>query len=186
MCYIIFLATFVIFSGSFGYSQGLPGTEALSQLKKETQIFESVVEEVLKQNFNHPYAIAGQPKAAYLRGFGVSVSFHLKVNRGTIRTFYGEMRNPLVNAPRTTTEKKLETIRSNMIETLADFGSALKQLSAKDRIAICAHIEDRNELDTSKNRFILVLIAKKGDIEKVAAKTLTMKDFAKLVDIVQY
>ena len=186
MWYIIPLLTFALFSGSFGYAQGLPGTEGLSQLKKETRIFESVVEEVLKQSFNHPYAIAGQPKAAYLKGYGVSVSFHLKVNRGTIRTLYGEMRNPLVNAPNVTTVEKLETIRSTMIETLADFGGTLKQLSGQDRIAICAHIEDRNELDTSKNRSILVLVAKKGDIEKVAAKTLPMTEFEKLVDVIQY
>ncbi len=149
MYYILSLITIFLLTGISGYAQSLPGTESLAQLKKETRILESIVLEVLKQHFNHPYAIAGEPKATYLKDYGVTINFHLKINRGTIRTFQGEVSNPLVGAPGSKREQ-VQTVKSIMVETLGDFGATLKMLEGKDRIAVCAHIEDRNELDTSE------------------------------------
>ncbi len=185
MCYIISLLTVFLFTGISGDAQDLPTTESLAQLKKESQIFESIVQEVLKQQFTHPYAIAGEPKATYLKGFGVSLSFHLRINRGTIRTFYREVESPLVNAPGTKS-KQLQIVRMTMIETLADFGSTLKELDSGERIAICAHVEDRNELDTSKNRLIIALSVKKADIEQYVTKAISMAEFRKRVQILEY
>jgi hypothetical protein len=172
-------------AGVLSFGQSLPGTESLAQLKKETRILESVIEEILRQNFDHPYAIAAGPKAAYLRDYGVTVSFHLKINRGTIRTLFGETASPLVNAPGSK-EKQVQTVRSSMIDALADYGDTLKKLNGTDRIAICAHIEDRNELDQSKNRSILVVSARKGDIEKFSTKSITLEEFRSRTDVIQY
>jgi hypothetical protein len=185
MCYILSLLAVFLFTGVTGYAQALPGSESLAQLKKESRIFESIVEEVLKQHFNHPFALAGKPKAAYLEDYGVSVSFHLRINRGTIRTFSEEVRNPLVNAPGSK-EGQVQIVRSAMIGTLADFGGTLKQLLDKDRIAICAHIEDRNELDTSNNMSLLVISVKKSDVEQFTTKTITLDEFKKRVEVLEY
>jgi hypothetical protein len=185
MSNVVSLLAILSFAGVFGIAQGLPGTESLAQLKKETRIFEGVIEEILRQNFNHPYAIAGEPKAAYLRDYGVTVSFHLKINRGTIRTFFGETRSPLVSAPGSK-QKQVQTVRSTMIGVLADFGATLKKLDGTDRIAICAHIEDRNEIDKSKNRSILVVSVKKDDIEQFSMKSITLEEFKSRTDVLQY
>jgi len=185
MCYIISLLVIFFFTGITSHAQSLPGTEALAQLKKETRIFESIVTEVLKQHFTHPYALAGEPKASYLEDYGVVVSFHLKINRGTIRTFSGQMRSPLVNAPGSNQEQ-VQTVRSTMIDTLSDFGTTLKKLDGEDRIAICAHIEDRNELDTSKNRSILVVTVRKKDVDLCTTKSITAEEFRKRVEVLQY
>ena len=185
MCYIISLLAFFLFTGVSGYAQELPGTESLAQLKKESRIFESIIEEVLKQHFNHPFAIAGKPKATYLENYGVSVTFHLRINRGTIRTFSEEVRNPLVNAPGSR-KGQVKTVKTAMIDTLADFGGTLKKLLSQDRIAICAHVEDRNELDTSNNMSIVVVNVKKGDIEQFATKAITLEEFKQRVEVLEY
>jgi hypothetical protein len=172
-------------AGVAGYAQDASDGESLAQLKRESRIFESIVREVLQQQFNHPYAIAGEPKAAYLEGYGVSLTFHLRINRGTIRTFYREVESPLVNAPGTKS-KQLQIVRSTMIDTLGNFGGTLKKIDPEERIAICAHVEDRNELDQSKNRLIIVLSAKKSDIDQYVTRAITMADFKKRVDVVEY
>jgi hypothetical protein len=174
-----------LLTGISGNAQSLPGTESLAQLKKETRIFESIIQEILKQHFDHPYAIAAEPKAAYLRDYGVSISFHLKINRGTIRTFSGETTSSLVNAPGSK-QTQVQTVRATMIDTLADFGTTLKRLNGNDRIAICAHIEDRNELETSKRTSILVVSAKKTDIEQLSMKSITLDEFKSRTDVLQY
>ena len=182
---LVSLLSVLSFAGVFAVAQSLPGTESLAQLKKETQIFEGVIEEILRQNFSNPYAIEGEPKAAYLQSYGVVVSFYLRINRGTIRTFFGESKNPLVSAPGSK-ERQVQTVRSSMIDALADFGDTLKRLDGTDRIAICAHIEDRNELDESKNRSILVVSVKKDDIEQFSMKSITLDEFKSRTEVLQY
>jgi hypothetical protein len=73
-----------------------------------------------------------------------------------------------------------------MIQTLADFGGTLKEIEPTERVAISAHVEDRNELDQSKNRLIIVLSVKKSDVDQYVTKAITMADFKKRISVVEY
>jgi hypothetical protein len=168
-----------------GQAQGKLDVESLALLKKDTRIFESIIEEVLKQHFDNPFAIAGEPKATYLKEYGVSVSFHLKINRGTLRTFYGEVKSPLIGKVRSK-EQQLQTVRETMEEALADYGGTLKQLRAQERIAICAHIEDRNELDSAKGRTVLVLSVQKQHVDAYTTRKIGLDEFREQVEVVKY
>jgi hypothetical protein len=168
-----------------GQAQAKLDVESLVLLKKDTRIFESIIEEVLKQHFDNPFAIAGEPKATYLKDYGVSVSFHLKINRGTIRTFYGEVKSPLIGKARSK-EQQLRTVRETMEEALADYGGTLKQLQAQERIAICAHIEDRNELDSAKGRTVIVISVQKRDVDSYTMRKIGLDEFRKQVELLEY
>jgi hypothetical protein len=168
-----------------GQAQEKLDVKSLALLKKDTRIFESIIEEVLKQHFDNPFAIAGEPKATYLKDYGVSVSFHLKINRGTIRTFYGEVKSPLIGKRRTK-EQQLETVRETMEEALADYGGTLKQIQAEERIAICAHIEDRNELDSAKSRTVIVLSVPKQAVDSYTMRKIGLDQFREQVEVLKY
>ena len=185
MWYIIVLLAFLIFGGQVGRGQDLVDREMLAQIKRDSRILESIIGEVLRQNFENPFAIAAEPQASYLQGYGVVVSFHLKINRGTIRGFYGEIRN---SGSRSTVSKteQLEKVERIMVQALADYGSTVKQLSSTDKVTICAHIEDRNELDPSKNRTDMIISARRQDIDQYLMKRITFEEFEKRIRLTEY
>lgn len=171
--------------GAFAYSQETPGEGSMASIKKESRIFESIVGEVLKQSFDNPFALAAEPQAAYLPDYGIVVSFHLKINRGTIRAFYGPIINPVTNSPQTTREQ-LETVRDTIIQALADYGNTIKDLPLKQRISICAHVEDRNELDTTKNRTDIIISVVKEDVELYTTRKIDYDEFRERIELVEY
>ena len=118
-------------------------------------------------------------------GYGVTVVFHLKINRGTVRTFYGAMKSTHLKG-RANKEKQLELVRTAILETLTNFASTLKSLDSRERIALCAHIEDRNEIDTSNNRSIIVFSVEKNDVELLATEKIGLDDFKKRVQQLEY
>ena len=154
-------------------------------LKREAQIFEGIVHNVLKQNFPTPFAISNAPKGTYLQGYGVVVFFHLNLNRGKIRTPFGEIDPPKGVG----TKKKGEQIRlvkETMISCLADYGGTIKQLGGHDRISISAHLEDRNELDPTKRTTVMVLTVSKDDVDLVAMKKISLGQFKERLHVLRY
>lgn len=157
----------------------------LSLLKRDTQVFERIVSEVVKQNFTHPFAFPAEPEGVYLNGYGVVVSFHLNINRSFIRTPFGDKRIRGMEETRST-EEQIQILRTALISCLADYGITFKQLTGEDRIAVSAHVEDRNELDPSKNRTIVLLSVSKSDVERYARKEISLEEFKRRVESVLY
>ena len=157
----------------------------LERLKQDGQIFERIVHEVLKQNFSDPFAITGEPRGAYLRGYGMLFSFQINVNRRTIRTPFGEVRDPRPVTERTT-EEHMRVIKNALMDALVEYGDSIRQLGGHDRISIAAYVDDRNELDPRKSRRTLVLTAAKDDLDLVAMKKISLENFRDRVDVVEY
>lgn len=185
MWYILLLVFCLSLNGASALGQLEVQKGELSNLKKNSQIFERIIGEILRQNFDNPFAIAAEPQAAYLPGYGVALSFHLRINRGTIRGFYGEIKNPLAGDARSKAEQ-LEVVRKAMLQALADYGNTIKELGSKERISICAHVEDRNELDPSRNRTDIILSAAKSDVDLYAMKKISIEEFSQRVEVVEY
>jgi hypothetical protein len=154
-------------------------------LKKDTQILERIVHEILKQNFPDPFALTAEPRGAYLQGYGVTLSFQLNINRAKIRTLFGEMTAPKSMGQKTK-DQQLHLLKDIMIQCLADYGLTVKQLAPHDRITIQAHVQDRNELDPAKNNTVIVLTASKDDINLLATRRLTDDQFKERVHILEY
>lgn len=181
MWYILFLWVLLVLGGPAHAQKGLD----LALLKRHAQIFEGIVRNVLLQNFPNPFAISEEPRGTYLQGYGIMVFFHLNINRGKIRTPFGEIDAPKTVADRTK-EEKIRVVRDSMIQCLADYGSTIKQLNGHDRITISAHLEDRYELDPNKSTTVLVLAVSKDAVDLYATRKISLEKFKDKVQIVRY
>ena len=158
-------------------------------LKQDALIFRGIVHEVLKANFPHRFALEAEPLVTYLQGYGMVVSFELFINRPDIPTpFSQEVRSKEGKAaqPPKSKQEQVELVRQKMIACLADYGSAFKQLSSHDRIAISAHIEDRAEIDEAGRRSVLVMSASMDDIQLLAMRRITSDQFQQRVNVIRY
>ena len=185
MWYILCGLIGLVVTGPAVYAGQVGVDSTLIELKKDARVFERIVTEVLRQNFENPFAIAADPQAAYLPGYGVVISFQLKLNRSTIRGFSGDILNPSVSDGRTT-EEQIELVRQTVIRSLADYASTLKHLRSDERVAICAHIEDRNELDPLKKRTDIVGSSTKGDIDDYVTRKINLDEFKRRVQLLEY
>lgn len=185
------LAFAVLIAGSAVHAQGMLDFDSL---KRDTQVFEKIVDERLKQDFSNPFAITGDPQAAYLQGYGVVVQFHLNINRARIRTPFGEIEAPQRNAGRNLAgrpvadpkKEQLNRVRQILIECLANYAGAIRQLNAHDRISISAHIEDRNELDPVLRKTVMVVTTTRDDIDLLAMRKINNQDFKTKVQVLEY
>lgn len=178
----LILALLLLFSlGSVNAQQ----SSNLVVLKRDTQILERIVSEVLKQNFTNPFAITAEPRGAYLQGYGVTLSFQLNINRATIRTPFGELKASRTVGQRSK-DQQIKLVKDTMVQCLADYGNTIKQLGPHDRLTIQAHIEDRNELDPAKTITVLVLSVLKDDLNLLATRRVTLDQFKERVNVLQY
>ena len=176
------LLSLIVLSSTIGWAQPAPD---LVKLRNQTEIFENIIGEVLRQNFDNPFALEDEPQAAYLPGYGVVVSFFLRINRATVRTPFGNMPTPRAKA-KLSAQEQIQKIKEIMIQTLGDYGNALTQVSKGDKIAVCAHVEDRNEIETSKRETTIILTVLKSDVDLYAAREVTMDQFANRIEILEY
>lgn len=168
----------------------------LATLKQDTQVFERIIDERLRQVFTSPYALSSEPHAAYLQGYGVVISFQLNINRAKIRTPFGDVdapqiyggpgKNPASAYVADKRDEQIKRVKEILIECLADYARAIKQLSAHDRISISAHIEDRNELDPERRRIVMVVSASRDDVDLLALNKITPEDFREKLLVTEY
>ena len=153
-------------------------------LKRDTQVFEGIIASVLRQNFEF-FEIDAEPKAAYLDGFGITVDFRLKINRSSIRSPFGE-RPQTGKTPGRTVRQHIQTVRAAMVRILADYGGSIKQLEPGQKIAITAHIEDRNVIDPVHASTVIVFSVNKEDVELFSQRKLALGGFSQRVSITEY
>lgn len=162
---------------------GAPGVK-LDELKRDSRVFERIIGEILRQNFTNPFAVAAEPQGAYLPGYGMVVSFHLKINRSSIRGFWGEVgSSPAAGGSR---EEQLETVRRLLIQALSDYASTMKSLDPGDRVSICAHVEDRTELNPGVARVDIVAVSRKSDIDLYTTRKISLDEFRARVELLEY
>ena len=176
------LSTFFLFFVA-GTTTFAAGNLDLTLLKRNTRIFEGIVNEVVKQNFPNPFALTGAAEASYLQEYGVVVSLHLNINRATIRTPFGLM--PTQQEERSK-EEQLRILKDSLVRCLADYGDTFKQLSGGDFIAITAHVEDRNELDPTRNTTIVIISASKENVDSLTMGRISSEQFQERVRITEY
>jgi len=161
--------------------------EKLQVVKRDTALFSKILGEVLKHSFDNPFAISADPHGSYLEGYGISISFLLRINRGSIRGIYGETRYRK-NTPGEVLSKqeKLALVRKITSRTLVDYGGTIRGLNDKERISICAHVEDRNEWDSGKKMSVIVVSGTRDEIIEMSKADLSDDDLLKQLKILEY
>ena len=155
----------------------------LPLLKRNTQIFEGIVNEIVQQNFPNPFAVTGGAEASYLQEYGIVVSLHLNINRSTLRTPFGLVPT---NQEVRSKEEQLSILKDSMVRCLGDYGGTFKQLSGGHFIAITAHVEDRNELDPTRNTTIVIISASKENVDSLTMGRISSQQFQERIRISEY
>ena len=155
----------------------------LTALKKNTQVFEGIVHEILKHNFPGRFAITAGPEGSYLEGYGVVIFFHLNINRPQIRTPFGLVPARGKRLPK---EEQLRILKDSMIRCLADHGNTFKQLSGQQRISINAYVEDRNERQSNEKRTVLVISASKESVHLFVTQKISFEQFKQQTSVIEY
>lgn len=160
----------------------------MTAFKNEARIFERVVGEVLRQDFTHPFALESEPLTTYINGYGVVVTFHLKINRPTFQgiSAAAEEEPRQEQAGKRDTQQQIELVERRMVECLADFGRSLRQLNSNEHITISAHIEDRSALNPRTGKTVLTLTALKDDVDTYSASRLSFEEFRDKVRKLRY
>jgi hypothetical protein len=184
--WIKILLGMLLLQGQFALAGPLNG-ERLQQVKRDTALFSKIVGEVLKQSFDNPFALSVEPQGSYLEGYGVSISFLLRINRGSIRGIYGETRYPenSRNAGMSK-EEKLALVKKITSRTLVDYGGTIRGLDDEDRVSISAHIEDRNEWDSTDKMTIIVVSSTKKEINQMSKEDLSDADILRQLNTLEY
>ncbi len=181
----IFLAAF-LFHGSLAPALAV-SPEKLEKVKRDTALFSKIVGEVLKQSFDNPFALSSEPQGSYLEGYGVSVSFLLRINRGSIRGFYGEIRYPEKSGEAgLSKEEKLQLVKKITSRTLVDYGGTIRGLDDHEKVSISAHVEDRNEWDPAGKMTIIVVSGTKKEITLMSRKDLPDEDLLRQLNTLEY
>ena len=154
-------------------------------LKQDTHVFERIVDERVKLNFTNPFAMTASSQASYMQGYGVVVTFRLRIDRARIRLPIGEVDAP-DKLSRKQVEKQIRRVREILMECLSNHADSIKQLGAHDRISISAHIEDRNQLDPIKRRRVLVVTTTKDNADLLAMRQITPAEFQERLHVLDY
>ena len=157
----------------------------LTELKQDTHVFERIVDERVKLNFANPFAMTGSSQASYMQGYGVLVTFHLRIDRGKIRLPFGEIDAPN-KLNKEAVKKQIARVQEILSECLSTHAGSIKQLGAHDRISISAHIEDRNELDPLARRRVLVITTTKDNADLLAMRRITQDEFMSRLHVLDY
>ncbi|MGH9341383.1 MAG: hypothetical protein ACRD1R_17810 [Acidobacteriota bacterium] len=186
MRYFRLILFFIVIGNAPRLWAGPENSLDLEAFKRDTRIFESIMSERLKQNFPNPFAITAQPIGAYLPGYGMALSFSLNINRATITWPWGELQAPRRVGGYRNKRDQISQLQATILGCLANYGHTIKQLSSRDRISVYVHVDDRNELDPTKNTTILVFTAKRSDIEAFTTQVITYEEFSRKVEVAEY
>lgn len=179
--------TLLVFFSIFVLESPVAGQARLNliNLKQDTHVFEKIVDERVKLNFTNPFAMTANSQASYVQGYGVVVTFHLRIGRAKIRLPFDE-----IDAPDTLNnkevEKEIRKVREILIDCLSTHADSIKQLGAHDKISISAHIEDRNELDPIMRIRVLVVTTTKDNADLLAMRQITPGEFRQRLHVLNY
>ncbi len=167
-------------------SEPAAGAPNYSQLRGEIEQFQAVIESTVLQNSRG--TILSSPKGTYLDDYGAVFSMEASLYR--IRPL-----SPFSRAPHSRKElddayrgmlRRVEHLKKNMLQAVAEHGSLLQQLKPTDNLAVIVHLF--NGFNDPKRPYPSQLIfrAKVGAISDYHQGTITMEELVRQVQISQF
>ena len=175
----------------------------LIDMKKDSLVFERILDERLKLVFSNPFVVMAGSQASYIKGYGVVVTLHLRTDRFSlfanpfadlkdtsskeekVQVFRNLLRSRS-QSPQGKTGEKVQKIQEILIECLSTNFHTFRQLGAQEKISISVHIEDRNELDPIKRHRILVVTTTKDNGDLLAMRQITADEFRERLHFLDY
>jgi hypothetical protein len=159
-----------------------------SGIKRELAVFQGVVDATLKQHLPGPFPLLGTTKGTYLPEYGAV--FNVEVNVYQIRQL-----SPFDVRPLTEKElsdaynqmlDRIKTVKGLLVKIIGDHGANLELLKPEENVTVVAHLfaaaSDRKREFPSQ----VVFSAKKSVIEGYRERKLSLEEFVKNMQVLQY
>jgi hypothetical protein len=157
----------------------------LGELRKQIELFESVLNQSLKQAFGGPFDTLDGAQGAYLPGYGVVFSFEVNlspvINMGPFNPVPTPKREAAQRAEELRRRDKAKAIAD---EVLANFGQTLSSLGPNESVAVIIHTAAAHP-DKVERSTIVVSVDKKS-IEERQANTIDRPQFARKLTTTEY
>ena len=159
----------------------------LQQLKRECELFETIVLTALGQAVPNPLFIAEKPRGAYLDGYGITFSFTLNMNRSLVLfPKPSTQKTQPVPTDDTSLARNMAAVRKCLTEILGQYGATLKQLPGDSKISIIAHVLKRSVDPNLQTNRIMILTITRADVEQYQREKISFEDFKKRVSYLEY
>lgn len=158
----------------------------LQQLKRECELFETIVLTALGQAVPNPLFIAEKPRGTYLDGYGITFSFTLNLNRSLILFPRPSQQKAQPANDDSSLARNMADVRKCLIEILGQYGATLKQLPVDSKISIIAHVLKRSVDPNLQTNRIMILTITRADVEQYQREKISFEDFKKRVSYLEY
>lgn len=157
----------------------------LEEMKKQIELFETVLNQSLTQAFGGPYDTLDKGQGAYLPGYGVVFSFEVSLS---------PLQNmgPFSPAPTPKSEelqREQENRRRDKAKAVADqvltnFGQILRQLAPGESVAVVIHTVAAHPHKVERST--IVVSAEKSLIEQRQNSTIAQAEFVRKLTTTEY
>ena len=159
-----------------------------SGIKRDLAVFQGVVDATLKQHLPGPFPLLGSTKGTYLPEYGAV--FTVEVNVYQIRQLSPFDVRPLtekeLSDAYTQMLDRIKTVKGLLVRIIGDHGATLQLLKPEENVAVVAHLfaaaSDRKREFPSQ----VVFSAKKSVIEQYREHKLSLEEFIKSMQVLQY
>lgn len=178
----------VLLFAACGFSQTGSQTPDYSTIKKQTQLFETVLDTAMRQHFDDPehFLMLQAPRGAYLEGYGVV--FTMEVNLYTMR-----YRSPFDASPYS--QKEISTARAVKLartkdleallrDVLRNNGMGLDFVPADESVAVVVHLFNQAEHRDLPSQ--LAVQTKKQWLQEAAGRKLSAAEFRQKLSVVSF
>jgi hypothetical protein len=156
----------------------------MRELKKESEIFENIINTALRQAVPHPMLIAEKARGSYLEGYGIAFTMTINLNRKLI-IFPKSKSSDKADSSKDPTHEFMVKIRRTLTSVLGLYGDTIKQLNDDAHISIVVHVLSRSVINNENFTRIMVLSTTKNVIAEHRRK-LNSREFHSKVHYIEY
>jgi hypothetical protein len=152
-------------------------------MRQDISQFETALNGTIGTFSKGPFGVINAAKGVYLQGFGINFTFLINIQRAIINTPFGDV----LRHSESPEQKKqwMNQLKETLIRLLLENGKELKQLRGEECVTVAAFIDDKNILEPSANKTI-VLRALKRDLDELGNRNDRLNEFKQRIKIVEY
>jgi hypothetical protein len=166
--------------------QAPPPALDFAAIKRETQLFETVLNTAVQQRFEQPFLLLQETKGAYLEGYGVVFTLEVSLYPMRLRTPFAAAPysdKELVNA-RTQKLQRTKEMETLIRDLLRDHGMGLRSLPPDESIAVVVHLFNQTEQRDMPTQ--LAVQVKKQWLQEAAGRKLNAAEFRLKLSVVSF
>ncbi len=157
----------------------------LEELKKQIELFETVLNQSLTQGFGGPYDTLGRGQGAYLPGYGVVFTFEVSLSPWqNMGPFSASPTPKSEELQREQENRRREKAKQVAQQVLTNFGQILRQLSPGESVAVI--IQTVAAHPGKVERSTIVISADKSLIDQRQNNSIDQAEFVRKLTTTEY